>query len=158
MVFTVIAIYTVDRTGRKPLMIIGATGMGICLFAQGFLAYYDIMSKWLLFIIVGYIASFALSLGPVVWVYLSEIFPNKIRGRAMSISTFVLWLSCWAVSQTFPMLDKNEALIEKFNHGFPFFVYGFFCIVTVIFVWKWVPETKGKSLEEIEKWWLKGSK
>ena len=100
-----------------------------------------------------YIACFAMSLGPVVWVYLSEIFPNKIRGRAMSISTFALWLSCWAVSQTFPMMDKNKFLIDKYNHGFPFFIYGAFCIATVIFVARWLPETKGKSLEEIEKMW-----
>ena len=158
LVFTIIAIWTVDRLGRKPLMLIGAAGMGICLFAQGACAIMGITAKWMLILVIGYIACFALSLGPVVWVYLSEIFPNKIRGRAMSISTLFLWLSCWAVSQSFPMMDKNEYLIEKFNHGFPFFVYGAFCIVTFIFVWLVVPETKGKSLEEIENMWVKGDK
>ncbi len=155
MVFTLVAIWTVDKIGRKPLMIVGAAGMGLSLFIQGYCAINDIMSTWLLILVVGYVASFALSLGPVVWVYLSEIFPNKIRGRAMSISTFVLWFSCWGVSQTFPMMDKNPWLIEQFNHGFPFFLYGFFCIVTVVFIWKVAPETKGKSLEEIEMMWLK---
>ncbi len=158
MVFTLLAIWTVDKIGRKPLLIVGAAGMGISLFIQGFCAVNDIMSKWLLLLVVGYVASFALSLGPVVWVYLSEIFPNKIRGRAMGISTFVLWLSCWSVSQTFPMMDEDPRLVEKLNHGFPFFVYGFFCVVTILFVWKFVPETKGKSLEDIEKMWTRKRK
>ena len=73
----------------------------------------------------------------------------------MSVSTFFLWLSCWVVSQTYPMMDKNTVLVEKFHHGFPFFVYGGFCVLTVLFVWLVVPETKGKSLEEIERYWQK---
>ena len=101
-----------------------------------------------------YIASFALSVGPVTWVILSEIFPTKIRGRAMGIATICLWTANTIVSQTFPMMDENEFLVEKFHHGFPFFIYGTMCIVLIIFMWRCVPETKGKSLEEIEKMWL----
>ena len=155
LLFTVVAIWTVDKLGRKPLMLFGATGMGLCMFMQGFCAVKQIQTGWMIIFVLGYVACFALSLGPVVWVYLSEIFPNKIRGRAMSISTTFLWLSCWVVSQTFPMMDKNTVLVEKFHHGFPFFVYGGFCVMTVLFVWLVVPETKGKSLEEIERLWQK---
>ncbi len=154
--FTIIAICIVDKLGRKPLMIIGSTGMGISLFALGLAGYYRTMGLWLLIFVLGYIACFALSVGPVTWVILSEIFPTKIRGRAMAIATVCLWSANTVVSQTFPMMDECEFLIEKFNHGFPFFVYGTLCIVSMLFVWRVVPETKGKSLEEIEKFWLSG--
>jgi len=86
----------------------------------------------------------------VTWVILSEIFPTRIRGRALSLATFCLWLSNFVVSQTFPMMDENPWLVQKFNHGFPFYVYAALCAVLVGVVWLFVPETKGKSLEEIE--------
>jgi len=154
LTFTVVAIVTVDRIGRKPLMVAGAGGMGICLFAMGFASYYQAAGVWLLIFVLGYIASFALSLGPVVWVVLSEIFPTKVRGRAMGIATLCLWSANFLVSQSFPMLDENKWLVDKFHHGFTFWLYGAFCIVTIFFVLAFVPETKGKSLEEIEKFWL----
>jgi SP family xylose:H+ symportor-like MFS transporter len=156
LLFTVIAIWSVDKLGRKPLMIIGSIGMGIALFAMGLAGYYQATGAWLLIFVLIYIASFALSVGPVVWVILSEIFPTKIRGRAMGIATLCLWVANSIVSQTFPMMDENEFLVEKFHHGFPFFIYGTMCVVLVIFVASVVPETKGKSLEEIEKMWIKG--
>jgi len=155
MLFTLVAIWSVDKVGRKPLMLIGAIGMGISLFAMGMYGVMHSTGMWLLIVILVYIASFSLSVGPVVWVILSEIFPTKIRGRAMAIATLALWLANTIVSQTFPMMDENKVLIDKFNHGFPFFVYGAFCIVLVLFMWKLVPETKGKSLEEIESFWEK---
>jgi SP family xylose:H+ symportor-like MFS transporter len=155
LLFTIIAIWTVDKLGRRPLMIIGSTGMGISLFAMGFAGCYQATGLWLLFFVLGYIACFALSVGPVTWVILSEIFPTRIRGRAMGIATVCLWLANTVVSQTFPMMDENKFLIEKFNHGFPFFLYGGMCIVLILFMFKYVPETKGKSLEEIEKTWIK---
>lgn len=154
LIFTVIAIWTVDKLGRKPLMIIGSFGMGISLFAMGLAGMYQAAGSWLLIFVLIYIASFALSVGPITWVILAEIFPTKIRGRAMGIATICLWMANTVVSQTFPMMDENVWLIEKFNHGFPFFIYGTMCAVLVIFVWSCVPETKGKSLEEIEKMWL----
>jgi SP family xylose:H+ symportor-like MFS transporter len=135
-------------------MIIGSAGMGISLAAMGLAAYYQKTEMWVLLFILGYIASFALSVGPVTWVILSEIFPTSIRGRAMSIATFCLWAANFAVSQTFPMMNENKWLVDKFHHGFPFWVYGSFCAVSVVFVWAFVPETKGKTLEEIEKHWL----
>ena len=145
MAFTLIAIWTVDTLGRKPLMIFGSTGMAICLFALGLAASLHHIEAWALAFVLGYIACFALSVGPVTWVILSEIFPTKIRGRAMAIATFCLWTANFVVSQTFPMMDENRWLVERFNHGFPFWVYGLLCIVSVVFVWRYVPETKGKS-------------
>jgi len=155
LLFTVIAIWTVDKLGRKPLMIVGSIGMGVALFAMGMAGVKQATGMWMLWFVLIYIASFALSVGPVVWVILSEIFPTKIRGRAMGIATICLWAANTIVSQTFPMMDENEFLIEKFHHGFPFFIYGAMCVVMVIFVIRVVPETKGKSLEEIEKMWIK---
>jgi MFS transporter, SP family, xylose:H+ symportor len=155
LLFTVVAIWTVDKLGRRPLMMIGSAGMGICLATLGSSAYYNVTSTWVLIFMLGYIASFALSVGPVTWVILSEIFPTQIRGRAMGIATFFLWTANFVVSQTFPMMDENAYLVERFNHGFPFWIYGAFCVVLFWVVWCYVPETKGQSLEEIEKMWMK---
>ncbi len=155
LLFTVIAIQTVDKLGRKPLMLFGSAGMGIALFAMGMAGLQQSTGLWMLVFVLIYIASFALSVGPVTWVILSEIFPNKIRGRAMGIATICLWMANSIVSQTFPMMDENEFLIEKFHHGFPFFIYGIMCVALVVFVKCLVPETKGKTLEEIEKMWIK---
>lgn len=153
--FTVLAILTVDRFGRKPLMIIGSAGMGICISAIGFAAYFQNTEVWLLTFILGYIAFFAMSLGPVVWVLLSEIYPNRIRSIALSIAVAAQWISNFLVSQTFPMMMENKVLLDHFNGGFPFWVYGLMCFVSVIFCWKLVPETKGRSLEDMEKIWIK---
>jgi MFS family permease len=91
----------------------------------------------------------------VVWVILSEIFPTKIRGRALAIATFSLWVANFIVSQTFPMMDENPWLVERFNHGFPFLIYAGFCVVLVIVMVRLVPETKGRTLEELERIWKK---
>ena len=158
LTFTIVAIKTVDRLGRKPLMMVGSLGMGVCMISMGLAAYLQQTAIWVLVFVLGYIAFFALSVGPVTWVILSEIFPTLIRGRAMSIATIFLWTANWVVSQTFPMLDENEWLIENFNHGFSFWIYGILSFVLLIFVWRIVPETKGKSLEEIEKFWFSAGK
>jgi sugar porter (SP) family MFS transporter len=151
--FTIIAIRTVDQLGRKPLMIIGAAGMCVSLVAMGLAAQFQVISIWVLICILAYIACFALSVGPVTWVILSEIYPTRIRGRALSVATFFLWSANFVVSQTFPMMDENASLVAQFNHGFPFYVYAAFCIILVLTVWKFFPETKGHSLEEIERFW-----
>jgi SP family xylose:H+ symportor-like MFS transporter len=153
MTFTIIAIWTVDRLGRKPLMMIGSAGMGLSLLAMGLAAYFQRTELWMLLFILGYIACFALSVGPVTWVILSEIFPTRIRGRAMAIATVCLWVSNYIISQTFPMMDENQWLLDRFHHAFPFWIYGAFSAVLLVFVFLFVPETKGKTLEEIEKHW-----
>ena len=156
--FTLIAMVTVDKWGRKPLMLIGTTGMFISLVAMGVMA--QTMSdpaaatKLMLASILLYIACFGLSLGPVVWIILSEIFPTAVRGRAMGLATCCLWLADYAVTQTFPLMDaKGSWFVTHFNHAFPFYIYAVFCIVLIVVMWRFVPETKGRSLEEIEKSW-----
>jgi SP family xylose:H+ symportor-like MFS transporter len=153
--FTVVAIWTVDRIGRKPLLIIGASGMGLSLVGLGLAAYYTTTQAWVLIFILGYIACFALSMGPVVWVVLSEIYPTRLRGRAMALATLLLWAANFLVSQTFPVINEDPGLVATFRHAFPFWLYAVFCAVTVIVTWLFVPETKGKTLEEIEQYWRK---
>ena len=155
LIFTVLAIMTVDRFGRKPLMIVGALGMGISMFALGFSFFSSAIGIFALICMLLYVASFAMSWGPVTWVLLSEIFPNRIRGRAMAIAVAAQWISNYLVSWTFPMMDKNSFLIEKFNHGFAYWIYGVMAILAMFMVWKFVPETKGKTLEEMERVWKK---
>ena len=102
-----------------------------------------------------YIASFAISWGPVCWVLLAEIFPNSIRSKALSIAVAAQWITNYLVSWTFPIMDKNTYLISHFNNGFAYWLYGAISIMAAIFIWKWLPETKGKSLEELENFWNK---
>ncbi|HEX5789563.1 MAG TPA: sugar porter family MFS transporter [Luteolibacter sp.] len=158
IIFTVIAIATVDKWGRRPLMLIGAAGMGISLIGMGLMAQLlsdpSSASMGMLALIILYIACFGLSVGPVVWVILSEIFPTAVRGRALGLATFFLWTADYAVTQTFPMMDaKDSWFVKHFDHAFPFYTYAFFCVVLIGVVWKLVPETKGRSLEDIERDW-----
>lgn len=155
LIFTVLAILTVDKFGRKPLMVIGAIGMSLSMFALGTTFFVDAVGFGALICMLVYVASFAMSWGPVTWVLLSEIFPNKIRGKAMAIAVAAQWVSNYLVSWTFPMMDKNSYLVEQFNHGFSYWIYGLMGLLAVFLVWKFVPETKGKTLEEMEKMWKK---
>jgi len=150
LLFTVIAIFTVDKLGRKPLLISGGLIMGTAMAAIGFTFYSERMGIAALIFILLYIAGFAMSWGPVMWVLLSEIFPNSIRS-AMSLATATVWITDLIISWTFPILDDNTWLNEKFHHGFAYWIYALICILAVIFVWKKVPETRGKTLEQIEK-------
>ncbi|HEY9124525.1 MAG TPA: D-xylose transporter XylE [Bacteroidales bacterium] len=162
LTFTVVAILTVDKFGRKPLMIIGSIGMAIAMISLGFTFYWGQTGGQLtaaqgyaaLFFMLFYTAAFAMSWGPVCWVLLSEIFPNSIRG-ALSIAVAAQWIANWIVSLTFPMLNDNVWLTEKFNHGFAYWIYGIMGILSALFMWKFVPETKGKSLEEMDGLWKK---
>ncbi len=155
---TIVAIATVDKWGRKPLMFFGAAGMGVSLLAMGFMAQSitdpNAVSRWMLFFIILYVVCFGLSLGPVTWVLLSEIYPTAIRGRALGLATFFLWIADYAVTQTFPILDAKESwFVKTFNHAFPFYIYAGFCLVLLGLLWRFVPETKGRTLEEIEQSW-----
>jgi len=154
LLFTVVAIYTVDKFGRKPLMIIGSIGMAVSMIALGFAFYFNALGIAALIFMLVYTAAFAMSWGPVCWVLLAEIFPNSIRS-ALSIAVAAQWIANWVVSLTFPVMNDNVWLTNIFHHGFSYWIYGVMGILSAIFMWKLVPETKGKTLEEIESLWKK---
>ncbi|HKJ34166.1 MAG TPA: MFS transporter, partial [Balneolales bacterium] len=151
--FTIIAIFTVDKIGRKPLMIIGSIGMAIAMGMLGFMFFAKDVGMLALLFMLLYTASFAVSWGPVTWVMLSEIFPNSIRG-AMSIAVAAQWVANLIVSWTFPIMNNSTALNHVFNHGFTYWIYGIMGLLSALFMWKMVPETKERSLEEMETLWL----
>jgi SP family xylose:H+ symportor-like MFS transporter len=153
LIFTLIAIKWVDKMGRKPLLYIGSIGMTIALAAVGLFIYYNAVGNWVLPFLLLFMASFSISWGPIVWVLLSEIFPNKIRSLALAISVFIQWVANFVVTQFFPSLIENQWLKENFNGAFPFYLFSIICLFSFLFVWKKVPETKNKSLEEIDSLW-----
>lgn len=149
LIFTFVAIYTVDKLGRRALMILGAGGLAGIYTLMG-AAYYFQISGWpLLLLVVLAIACYAMSLAPVTWVVLSEIFPNCIRGAAMAVATVSLWLASFLLTYTFPLLNN------AFGASGTFWLYGIICIAGLSFIYQKLPETKGKTLEEIEKEILK---
>jgi sugar porter (SP) family MFS transporter len=156
LIFTILAMTLVDKAGRKPLLIIGSLGMALCLIVMGLASMRSLVGAWLLAPVLGYIACFALSVGPVTWIVLAEIFPSHYRARAMAVAAAALWLANFAVSQTFPMLDQSRFLIRQFGHGFPFLLYAGFCVLEAWFVWSKLPETRNCSLEDISAWWSSG--
>lgn len=153
LIFTLLAIRWVDKMGRKPLLYIGSIGMTIALAAVGFFIYFDAMGNWVLPFLLLFMASFSISWGPIVWVLLSEIFPSKIRSLALAISVFIQWVANFIVTQVFPSLVENEWLNENFNGAFPFYLFSIICLFSLFFVWKKIPETKNKTLEEMETLW-----
>ena len=148
IIFTLVAIFTVDKFGRKPLLIIGSIGMAVGMFAIGLLAFLNIIGVSTLIFIVIYTASFMMSWGPICWVMISEIFPNTIRGKAVAIAVAAQWIANFIVSATFPSL-------LAFNITFTYCLYGVMSVLSALFVWKMVPETKGKTLEAMSKLWKK---
>ncbi|MDR0743245.1 MAG: D-xylose transporter XylE [Tannerella sp.] len=148
VIFTVVAILTVDKWGRKPLLITGSIGMAAGMIAIAVLSYFDVISILTLLFIILFTASFMMSWGPICWVYISELFPNKIRGQAVAIAVAAQWAANYLISSTYPGMMEFSSV---FTYGF----YGVMALLSAWFVWKVVPETKGKSLEEIEKVWKK---
>lgn len=148
VIFTIIAILTVDKWGRKPLLIVGSIGMAIGMFAISGLAYFNIIGTSTLVFIIIYTASFMMSWGPICWVLIAEIFPNKIRGQAVAIAVAAQWAANYFISSTYPaMMEFSGAM----TYGF----YGLMAVLSAIFVWKMIPETKGKTLEQMEQYWKK---
>ena len=145
LVFTFVAIFTVDRFGRRILMLIGAGGLAGIYAILGMGYYQQSTGVHMLILVVAAIACYAMSLAPVTWVVIAEIFPNRIRGAAMSVAVFSLWAGCTALTFTFPFLKELLG-----SHG-TFWLYGAICVVGFVVIWKKLPETKGKSLEDIER-------
>lgn len=153
--FTVLAIMTVDKFGRKPLLITGALVMAVSMLGLGTSFSQGLPGTLKLVFMLTYTAGFAMSWGPVCWVMLAEIFPNSVRSSVMSIAVAAQWVSNFLISWTFPIMDKNETLVSMFNHGFAYWVYGSLAVIAALFVWKRLPETKGKTLEDMENLWKK---
>ena len=145
LVFTIIAIPFVDKIGRRKLMVLGSAGLTViyCLMATAYAI--GILGLPVLLLVLIAISIYALTLAPVTWVLLSEIFPNKVRGTAMSIATLALWIACFALTYTFPLLNTELGASGSF------LLYGVICAAGFMFIYRNVPETKGRSLEELEK-------
>ena len=144
VIFTFVGMYTVDRLGRRALLLFGAAGLAFIYAILGACYYMEVTGVAVLALVVAAIACYAMTLAPIVWVVISEIFPTKIRGMAMAVSTFSLWTACFVLTYTFPLLNKGLG-----SYG-TFWLYGIICILGFIFIKAYLPETKGKSLEEIE--------
>jgi SP family sugar porter-like MFS transporter len=144
LAFTFVAIFTVDRLGRRKLMLAGEAGLALIYAVFGLCLYFDSKGPQILILVVSAIACYACTLAPVTWVVISEIFPNRIRGAAMSIAVFALWAACFLLTFTFPTLNKELGTAGTF------WMYGLICVVAFVFFWRRLPETKGKSLEQIE--------
>jgi len=145
---TILAIGVIDRLGRKPLLMIGSAGMGLSLGVLGCCFLVTPPPRNLILgLVLVYVGFFAVSLGPCAWVYISELFPTTIRGRAMSIATLSVWAACLLVTLTF------LSLVNLLSPAGAFWTYGLLCAVTFVFVWRLTPETKGRTLEEIQRYW-----
>ena len=156
ILFTLVAIFTVEKWGRKPLLITGSIGMAIGALGVAFTFGKPGMEIVTAISIMVYSASFMMSWGPITWVLISEIFPNTIRGAAVAIAVAFQWIFNWIVSTTFvPMFNMEMTEGDGFGHWFTYALYGGICIIAALFVWRMVPETKGKTLEDMTKLWKK---
>lgn len=144
LVFTFVAIFTVDRLGRRPLMLLGAAGLALIYVVLGAAYYAQSRGIHMVILIVAAIGCYAMSLAPVTWVVIAEIFPNRIRGAAVSVAVLTLWMACTVLTFTFPYLNLYLGA-----HG-TFWLYASICVAGFIFVWRRLPETKDKTLEQIE--------
>jgi MFS family permease len=144
LVFTFVALVTVDRVGRRPLMLFGAAGLALIYAALGLCYANGLKGLPLLLLVLAAIACYAMSLAPVTWVVISEIFPNRIRGMAMSAAVCALWSACFILTYTFPLLNA------KLGAAGTFWLYAVICVLGLIFITIKLPETKGRTLEQIE--------
>jgi sugar porter (SP) family MFS transporter len=147
--FTLLAILVVDRLGRKPLLLATSAAMGVSLVLLAAAFHLELSARWVFAFTLAYVGSFAIAMGPVVWVVLAEFFPTRIRGRAMSMATVALWVACFAISQTVPWMFAHLGRASTFGS------YAVMCAVALVFVARFVPETKGRTLEEIERSWTR---
>ncbi len=145
VVFTVVALYTVEKWGRRTLMLIGASGLGLIYLTLGTCYHFGVTGVFMVVLVVAAISCYAMTLGPVTWVLLSEIFPDRVRGVAMATCTFALWVGCCTLTFTFPSM--NAALGSSGS----FWIYSGICLCAFIYLLRTCPETKGKSLTELEK-------
>jgi sugar porter (SP) family MFS transporter len=145
---TIVAIWIIDKVGRKPLLLISSGGMAISLIFLG-LAFRlrPPPGSSILLVILCYVFCFAIGMGPGVWVVISELFPTRIRGRAMAVATVSLWMACLVLTSTF------LSLVSAITTSGTFWLYAAICVITFLFVWRVTPETKGKTLEQIERMW-----
>ena len=151
VLFTLIAIWKIDQMGRRPLLIWGVSGIMFSLIMVGLLFYFKVTSGfWLMGFILLFIASFAFSFGPVIWTLLSEIYPINVRGTAMSIATLTLWVGTALIGQVVPWM------LESLTPAGTFWIFSLSCIPALYLAIKVIPETKGRTLEEIEKFWSRG--
>ena len=150
MLFTVVAIVLADKVGRRPLLLVATGGMGVSLVLLGAAFRFPLLpASALLFIILLYIAFFASAMGPLVWVVMAEILPIKVRGSAMGLATLILWFADFVVTLTFPVIS------DRFQPATAFWFYAAMCALDLVFMWLFLPETKGQTLEEIERRWLR---
>ena len=147
LVFTSVALFSVDKFGRRVLMLTGAGGLAVIYTILGSLYRVHSHGAHMLLLVVAAIACYAMSLGPVTWVIISEIFPNRIRGTAMSVAVTSLWVACFILTYTFPLLNHALGASETF------WIYAAICLAGLVYLSVRLPETKGKSLEEIEQIW-----
>ncbi len=146
LIFTLVALVLIDRFGRKLLIQIGSLGMMLMLAGLSVLFFTNHTAGVLVLVfILGYIAFFAASLGPALWVVAAELFPNRLRSKGMSVAIVSLWIACTLVTIVFPIM------LEKLSGGITFLIFALICMANLIYVLKYVPETKGKTLEELEK-------
>jgi SP family xylose:H+ symportor-like MFS transporter len=153
LLFTMVVVLIVDKVGRKPLLIFGGLLMGLSMLTLGSLFHSQQAAAFGLAAVCLYLAGFAVSFGPIVWIMMTEIFPAPIRGQAMSLAVASQWIANLLVSGTFPLLLGNDTLNATWNHAFPFWLYGSFAIIAAFIVLRYVPETRGVDSEHLTALW-----
>jgi SP family sugar porter-like MFS transporter len=145
VIFTLVALYVIERWGRRTLILIGAGGLGLIYLTLGTCYYMQVTGVMMVALVVAAISVYAMTLGPVTWTLLAEIFPNRIRGVAMGVCTFALWVGCCTLTFSFPSMNAS------LGSSGTFWAYSLICVCAFVYLWRNCPETKGKSLEELEK-------